>query len=82
MTSNRERFRAERATNEALNRVVSVGINTHVPSKYRLIDLETGDVWMMVEDPDIGGDWRRAPDQKLWADVITLSDGKDPGRVN
>ena len=53
---NRERYRRERddhrATGAALVRIV---IETRVPSKWRFVDLETGDVWKWEPDPRTEG---------------------------
>lgn len=38
-------FNAERERNRESSTLHSFGVSTRVPSKYRLIDLETGDVW-------------------------------------
>lgn len=36
-------WQKEREANR--NRLITFSVNTHVPSKWRLLDLETGDIW-------------------------------------
>lgn len=42
-------FREERRLNEKASRTVEITIKTRVPSKWRFVDLETGDVWKWDE---------------------------------
>lgn len=39
----RKRFQKEREVNR--DKLVTISINTHVPSKWRFTDLETGEIW-------------------------------------
>lgn len=40
-----EAYEAERDRNRGAGRLVTLTVQTRVPSKWRLVDKETGDVW-------------------------------------
>lgn len=47
-----------------------ITINTHVPSKWRFVDLETGDVWEFDKDKPRGSQFRRAS----WMDILDAAE--------
>lgn len=53
----RRAFERERERNRKAGRFVTLKIETRVPSKWRMVDLETGDIWKWNERL---GRWRRA----------------------
>lgn len=42
-------FKLERKLNAKARRTVEITIKTHVPGKWRFVDLETGDIWKWDE---------------------------------
>lgn len=48
-------FKEERDRNREEGEMITLTLETRVPSKYRVVDLETGDVWKWEE-----GKWVRA----------------------
>lgn len=55
----------------ASNRLHDLTIHTHVPQKWRAVDLETGDVWA-----NVNGRWVRASARNTAAVLDTI--GKEP----
>lgn len=53
------KFDAERDKNRGAGRLVKLVIETRVPSKWRMVDKETGDVWRWN---DKESKWTRAED--------------------
>lgn len=52
-------YEAERDRNRGAGRLVKLVIETRVPSKWRMVDKETGDVWRW---DDKESKWTRADD--------------------
>jgi hypothetical protein len=50
-----------RQANQGLGKIVNISISTRVPTKYRIFDLETGDVWA----PDNEGVIKRSTDHVI-----------------